>query len=349
MSRRPSVRAGHAGAAGIAACGLLVASTPARASGPCDIYGDAGTPCVAAHSTIRALYGRYRGPLYQVTRGSDRKVRDIGVLNAGGYADAAAQRSFCRGTACIITRIYDQSPHHNDLSVEGPGGNGGADAGALANALPVTVGGHLLYGLKISAGTGYRDDATRGVARDGEPETMYMVTSGTYVNNRCCFDYGNAETSNDDTGNGHMDAINFGLTCGLRRCYGSGPWVQADLENGLFQSDDGIGRDPDNTGNTTQFVTGLLKNNGQDFFALKAGNAQAGGLMTTYRGPEPLKPGYSPMHQEGAIVLGTGGDDSNGGVGSFFEGVMTAGVSSGAADDEVQANIVSAGYGGPLR
>ena len=28
-----------------------------------------------------------------------------------------------------------------------------------------------------------------------EPETIYMVTSGTHYNNECCFDYGNAEVS----------------------------------------------------------------------------------------------------------------------------------------------------------
>lgn len=39
------------------------------------------------------------------------------------------------------------------------------------------------------------------------------------------------------------------------------------------------------------------------------------------------------MHQEGAIVLGTGDEDSNGSIGSFFEGVMTAGLST----DAVQA------------
>ena len=52
------------------------------------------------------------------------------------------------------------------------------------------------------------------------------------------------------------------------------------------------------------------------------------------------------MHQEGAIVLGTGGDNSNGSIGSFFEGVMTAGFPTDAADNAVQANIVRVGYGG---
>ena len=49
------------------------------------------------------------------------------------------------------------------------------------------------------------------------------------------------------------------------------------------------------------------------------------------------------MHQEGAIVLGTGGDNSNGSVGSFFEGVMTAGYPSDATDNAVQADIVARG------
>ena len=56
--------------------------------------------------------------------------------------------------------------------------------------------------------------------------------------------------------------------------------------------------------------------------------------------------GYTPMHQEGAIVLGTGGDNSNASIGSFFEGVMTAGYPTDAADNAVQANITAVGYSG---
>jgi hypothetical protein len=37
----------------------------------CDLYASA-TPCVAAFSTTRALYRAYTGPLYQVTRQSDK-------------------------------------------------------------------------------------------------------------------------------------------------------------------------------------------------------------------------------------------------------------------------------------
>ena len=47
----------------------------------------------------------------------------------------------------------------------------------------------------------------------------------------------------------------------------------------------------------------------------------------------------------GAIILGIGGDNSDGAAGTFYEGVMTAGFSTQAADDAVQADIVAAGYG----
>lgn len=316
----------------------------AASSLPCDIYAAAGTPCAAAHSTTRALYASYSGALYQVKRASDATTTNIGLLTAGGYANAAAQDSFCSGTTCIITKIYDQSSNHNDLTIEGPGGNGGQDVGAIANALPVTVGGHAAYGIFVSAGVGYRNNNTTGIATGSSPEGAYMVTSGHHVNNRCCFDYGNAETSGNDTGNGHMDAINFGTECWFS-CSGSGPWVEADLENGLFFGANGSYSG--NTGISSEYVTAMEKNNGTTTYAIKGGNAQSGSLTTWYDGALPNLGGYTPMHLEGAIVLGTGGDNSNGSDGSFFEGVMTSGYPTNAADNAVQANITSVGYTTP--
>ena len=88
---------------------------PPPTQGTCDIYASGGTPCVAAHSTVRALFGSYNGRLYQVRRSSDNTTRNIGVLSAGGLANAAAQDSFCAGTSCVVTVIYDQSGRGNDL------------------------------------------------------------------------------------------------------------------------------------------------------------------------------------------------------------------------------------------
>ena len=124
---------------------------------------------------------------------------------------------------CTITRLYDQSPERNDLGIEPIGGNGSPDVGAIANALPVVVGGHQVYGVSVQAGVGYRNDVTRGVPTGAQPQGAYMVTSGQHTDPVCCFDFGNAETSNTDTGNGHMDAIYFGNLCWFGSCSGTGP------------------------------------------------------------------------------------------------------------------------------
>ena len=330
------------------ACGALIASTGAAQAAtelPCDIYASYGTSCVAAHSTVRALYESYDGPLYQVERLSDSTTTDIYPLTTGGYANAATQNTFCASTTCFITEVFDQSGHGNNLTVEGAGGNGAADHAAIATALPVVAGGHSVYGLSVQAGVGYRDDSTTDIPTGSTAQGAYMVASGTHVDGLCCFDYGNAETNNDDNGNGHMDAVYFGKLCWFTPCTGSGPWVQADLENGLFSG--GNGNNPANDGNSSAFVTALVKNNGTTTYAIKGGNADSGGLTTWYSGALPTTSGYAPMHQEGAIILGTGGDNSNSDDGSFFEGVMTSGYPTDAADNSVQADIVSVGYAVP--
>ncbi len=346
------------------------ASEAAIGPRPCDIYARGGTPCVAAHSSTRALYARYRGPLYEVRRASDGRRLRI-VTRTDGYAGAAAQDAFCANDTCTITRLFDQSPKGNDLSIAGPGGNGGQNRGVVAGRLPVWLAGRKVYGMSFEGGMGYRDNQTSGVATGSQPESMYMITSGTHFNNECCFDYGNAETSSLDTGNGHMDAIYFGASCWFAptACNGSGPWVQADLENGLFLSDEGKSKSPSYTGNRTPFVTAMLKNDGVDVFALKNADARRGPLDTHWSGSLPKRDvpdnevtipwapngpgpttigprfaGYSPMKKEGAIILGTGGDNSNTAVGSFFEGVMTAGYAGDATERAVQANVVKAGY-----
>ncbi|WP_371787772.1 ricin-type beta-trefoil lectin domain protein [Streptomyces griseoaurantiacus] len=335
-------------ALGLALGALVGLPGAAQAAGslPCDLYGDAGTPCVAAHSTVRALFSSYNGPLYRVTRVLDGAATDIGLLAPGGYADAGRQDTFCGGSSCRITRIYDQTSRHNDLN-PGPAGTAGmgADRGADASELAVTAGGHKVYGIFTSPGVGYRSTgAASGVAVNGQPEGVYMVASGTHVGSACCFDYGNAESTPADTGNGHMDAVSIATTCYFAPCTGSGPWVEADLENGMFQGDNGS--NTANRGNNSTYVTAVLKNNGQTRYALKGGNSQSGGLTTWWDGGLPTRGGYKPMHQEGGIILGTGGDNSNWNMGTFFEGAMVAGYPSDAVENAVQANIVSVGYSG---
>ncbi|MFI7034249.1 arabinofuranosidase catalytic domain-containing protein [Microbispora rosea] len=321
-------------------------STTPVASKPCDIYASGGTPCVAAHSTTRALFRSYSGNLYQVRRSSDNATRNIGVLTAGGIANAAAQDSFCAGTTCVITVVYDQSGHGNDVAYQGPGGAGGRDTPATATSESLTVGGGKAYSLYIKPGNSYwRDGHLTGVPTGSAPEGMYMITSGTHVNSGCCFDYGNSETTRKADGAGAMDAIYFGTSCWFGGCSGSGPWVQADLEYGLYPGGSSSWN-PNQRAFTSKFVTAMLKNNGTSRFAIKGGNAQSGAMTTLWDGALPR--GYSPMRKQGAIILGSGGDccatNTNLSQGTFYEGAIVSGYPSDATENAVQADVTAAGY-----
>jgi hypothetical protein len=323
---------------------VSTATAAPAASGPCDIYAAAGTPCVAAHSTTRALYASYHGSLYQVRRSSDNKTLNIGVVGTGGVANSAAQDAFCAHTTCVITVIYDQSGHGNNLT-QAPGGGaaGGPDNLANATGAPTTLHGHRAYGVYVAAGTGYRNDHTSGVATGDAAEGEYAIFDGTHYNGGCCFDYGNAETNNHDTGNGHMEAIYFGNIKVWGYGSGPGPWVMADLENGLFSGVNQHFNANDPTVNY-RYLTAMVKG-GPNHWSIRGGNARSGGLSTFYNGVRPNVSGYNPMHKEGAIILGIGGDNSKGSAGTFYEGVMTSGYPSDATQNAVQANITAAGYG----
>jgi hypothetical protein len=93
------------------------------------------------------------------------------------------------------------------------------------------------------------------------------------------------------------------------------------------------------------FVSLMLKGrSGADGFMLKGGDASQGTLLTMYDGPRPTSNDYTHQKKEGAIILGTGGDQSNGDRGNFYEGYMVTGITTDATDDAVQANIVAVGY-----
>jgi hypothetical protein len=338
-------RGGTGGAAGSGGAGG--AAGAGGGTGPCDIYRTGGTPCVAAHSTVRALLAAYGGKLYQV-RNAAGTTRDIGAVAAGGVADAAAQDAFCAGTTCVVTVVYDQTGKGNDLSYQGSGSAaGGQDKPASATGESINVGGNKVYSLYINAGNSYWVDGSKsGLPLGSAPEGMYMVTSGKHFNSGCCFDYGNSETDRKYDGPGTMDALNFSSITAWGTGAGSGPWVLADLEAGLF-SQGSSGKNQNDPSQTATYVTAVLKNNGTTEFTLRGGDATTGALTTYWKGGLPA--GWSPMKKQGAIVLGSGGDccatNTNLSDGTFYEGCLVSGYPSDATEAAVQANIVAAGYG----
>ena len=179
----------------LAACAAAQVQAQQR---PCDILAAAGNPCVAAHSTVRALYAAYAGALYNVTRASDGQNFSVPVLTPGGFANKAAHDAFCPKLDCVISHVLDQSPMGNHLG----------QRHKLVNASqhPITVsGGVQVYGMWFDPGFGYHVDATKGIAKGNEEESMYAVLSGKHFNGGCCFDYGNSESDDHDDGDGTME------------------------------------------------------------------------------------------------------------------------------------------------
>ena len=346
-------QAGKGGSGGVAGGAGGSAGAGGAVVGPCDIYAKAGNPCVAAHSTVRALFGAYSGKLYQV-RNTAGATKDILTLSPGGFADGGSQDTFCSGTTCVITVVYDQSGKGNDLWYQGstmvPGSTSSLPSKATSESL--TLSGHKVYSLYINPNNSYWVDASKsGIALGADPEGLYMVTSGKHWNSGCCFDYGNSETDRKADGAGTMDTINFSGAGEWGSGAGAGPWVKADLEYGVFT--DNVSNSDRNAQDPTQtstYVTAILKNNGKTEWALRGGDASTGSLGTYFKGALPPN-GYSPMKKQGAIVLGSGGDccKPGGGAnlsdGTFYEGCIVTGYPSDATEDAVQANIVAAGYG----
>ena len=347
--------------AAVIACNRMAGSQAlARPEGPCDVYARGGTPCVAAHSTTRALYAAYEGPLYQVMRQSDGKTLDIGVVKAsagdpGGYADAAAQDAFCQDTYCWITVLYDQSGKGNHLYQAPRGGFSGPAMGGYNNVplsdwAPVSVMGHKVYGIFIAPGMGLRLDDPVGTAVDDQAEGQYWVISGQHYNSGCCFDYGNAETDSRDDGDGTMETTYFGNSRGWYYGEGDGPWLMTDQENNLVGC---VNPDPNDKYcrglNTVswRFVTATADGEPHHWRSM-GGNAQEGELKVYYDGGRIQNPrsSYDPMRKQGAILLGNGGDNSNGSAGTFYEGAMTAAGTfpTQELNQQIQANVVAAGY-----
>ena len=330
-----------------------------RPQGPCDVYAAGGAPCTAAHSSTRALYASYNGPLYQVLRQSDGKTLDISVVrasasDAGGYADAAAQDAFCANTTCWVPTLYDQSGKGNNLVQAPHGGFSGPALGGfnnlpIADMAPITIMGHKVYGVFIEPGMGLRWNDAHGTAVDDQAEGQYWVVNGHHYNAGCCFDYGNAETDSKDDGNGTMETTYFGDAPNWYHGPPPGPWVMTDQENNLVGcvNPDGSKNCPDLPNISWRFVTAMAKGEPHHWTSM-GGDARQGALSVMFDGPR-VDVTYDPMRKQGAILLGNGGDNSVGSQGTFYEGAMTAAGTfpTDATDQLVQANVVAAKYDVP--
>jgi hypothetical protein len=343
---------GAGGAAAVNAGGAAGAAASAPSQGPCDLYASGGTPCVAAFSTVRLLSSSYAGPLYQVRKGGTNTgtggtTLDIGVV-AGGFADAAAQDTFCGTDTCTVSTLYDQSGRGNNLTVAPAGCYTGTasepDYESNAKGRSLTVSGHKVYALYMMPHEGYRNNNGTGIPTGTAAQGVYEVADGKRIGPACCWDFGNASTNNCYGPTGTMNALYFG-TGYWGKGTGNGPWFMGDFEAGVWAGGSGASQTTNNSlpASNVDFAFGVLKTsttNNTPQYAILVGNAQSGSLTTAYDGQAP-----AAWQGKGGLILGIGGDNSNSSLGTFFEGALTAGRPSDATDAAVLQNVQSVGYG----
>jgi hypothetical protein len=357
--------AGMGGGSGGAGGGPIIGNT----QGPCDIYAAANMPCAAAYSTIRRLNSKYSGALYQdrngsssMNTGSGGTTKDIGQT-MDGFADTAAQDAFCTSN-CTISLLYDQSGNGNNLPVAKKGLPAGGSFSAMddfessATKGKLKVGGHNVYSLYMAAREGYRLQAVgKNMPRNSDAEGIYELADGTHAGTACCWDFGNVTT--DPTKYATMNTLFFGSAFwgkGGPADSVNGPWFMADFEAGVWAGGSKLGdpgwgalsdphpRNLTNVAVPVAYAMGILKTGpgtGNGKYALRFGDTQKDtDLHTAFEGGLP-----KPMGNQGGIVIGVGGDNSNNSWGTFYEGAIVSGYPTDATELAVMKNIQAVGYG----
>jgi non-reducing end alpha-L-arabinofuranosidase len=130
----------------------------------------------------------------------------------------------------------------------------------------------------------------------------------------------------------------------------AGPWVMTVQENNLVGCVTASPNDkycPDLAGIPWRFVTATADGQLHHWRSM-GGDAQHGDLEVMFDGPRVGndRNNYDPMRKQGAILLGNGGDNSNGSQGTFYEGAMTATGTfpSKETNKKIQSNIVASCY-----
>jgi hypothetical protein len=341
--------------------------TTSNVRGPCDIYRDAGQPCVAAYSTVRRVLSTYAGPLYQVRSGSSDQntgsggqTHDIGQT-ADGFADAAAVDTACAGTICTVSLLYDQSGRGSHLSVAKAGARFAGPYAAMddfessATKESLMVGGHRVYSLYMEPRQGYRlPRRGDGVPRGSEPQGIYLLADGTRAGVGCCWDFGNggstpflfADANALFYGSGGMAQ---GVpTVGA----GDGPWFMWDVGEMVFAggstgADPLLTSNPNNPSLKTKFALGFLKTKPRApetpswTWALRMADVTTATAVTTaHQGEMPRV-----VTVDGGVILGIDAYNGNNSWGTFYEGAIMAGFPADDTELSVLQNIKAVGYG----
>jgi Alpha-L-arabinofuranosidase B, catalytic len=191
--------------------------TGAAYQGPCDVLSGG---CAEAYSVTRAMRVAYTGPLFQLTKVSDKTTKDIGQT-ADHAVDLSTWSAFCGGTAagCVVSKIYAQvHSGSNDLLPAVWKAPWGPDcsAGGLTCAARFTM--ESATGMPILTTTSPQEYALSGdnyaTGINGGTKAMGIMYNGKPVANSvyCCGVIGltHKYNANDTAGTDFMLALAYG-------------------------------------------------------------------------------------------------------------------------------------------
>jgi hypothetical protein len=278
---------------------------------------------------------------------------DIG-MTLDGYADTASQDSFCSGTTCTVSTLYDQSGNKNDLqrgSAGQPGNgarSGSDDYESSATKLSITAGGRSVYALYMAQYEGYRTPVNAiatGVPVGNKDQGIYELADGTHSGGACCWEFGSG--SPDPTKYVTTNSLFFG-TGFWGKGVASGPWFGGDFGGGVWMGGSATGDpgtsgtpNPNNPSLKVPFALGILHTPVGQYALRMADLSTASDLTTAYDGAIPTLKTWA---NAGGIILGVGDDNSNNSFGTFYEGAITNGSPSNATDLLIMKNIQAVGY-----
>ncbi len=218
----------------------------------------------------------------------------------------------------------------------------------------VTVGGSAdieAYGLDITGGVGYADDATSGVAVGDQPEGTYWSPAAPMSTVNAAWTSATPKLAGTTTATGAWTPSASGRArvsrgpAGSRRATAAAPGSGSTWRTALFLGGERLvpGQCP---GPRRLGHRHGRRTTGRAPIAIETGNAQSGGLTTQWSGALPDLGGYMPMQKKGGIVLGTGGDNSNAGIGTLVRGRHDLGLPLLSRGRRGAGGVVTAGYEG---
>ena len=327
------------------------ASAQTRQTGPCDLYAAGGQPCVAAHSTTRALYSAYTGPLYQVhapvrqrhqgRRGRRRRLRRRRragrVLRQHALPDHEALRPVAdaqRPHAGAARRLQRPRPGRVQQL---PGRRHGADHGQRPQGLRrLHRAGHGPAQQQPEGHRGRRSGRGHLLGHQRPPLQRAAAASTTATPRSTAATTATARWRPPTTAT---------PPAGIA-AQGPGPWIMTDQENNLVGCV--------NPGSTSKlcanlptidwrFVTGIAKGEPHHWASL-GGDAQTGPLTTMFDGPRDRLDAMTRCASRARSCSATAATTASAPRAPSTRASMTTGYPTDATDRLVQANVAAAKY-----